>query len=242
MLLRGSTHHMKDKRTTVLEGRNLLARQNNTATARDRRRRQRSKERADRMFDRQYAESRREAAAEEGAPRAALYKGKMGSSHRRSTRMQRSSTAGPVSAKIDPAGWFSNLNLSPRSLKIGTAVLCVVLAFVFLYTPAQQYYQAQRENDRLVAEQAYIEQRNEVLDAQNDTLASDAGMEDAVRQKYGYVVSGDQVAVVSGLSDHVVGTALAADNDDIEANVLSSTVKAPEEWYTPFLDAFFGYE
>ena len=51
----------------------------------------------------------------------------------------------------------------------------------------------------------------------------------------------DKVAVVSGLSDNVVSTALAADNDDIEANVLSSTVKAPEEWYTPFLDAFFGY-
>mgnify|MGYP007070200066 CR=1 FL=1 len=31
-----------------------------------------------------------------------------------------------------------------------------------------------------------------------------------------------------------------ADNDDIEANILSSTIKAPEEWYTPFLDAFFG--
>ena len=228
----------------MLEGRNLLARQNNNAAARDRRRRQRSKERADKMFERQYAaESRRDAAmADESAPRAALYKGKMGSAHRRSTRMQRSSQAGPVSVKIDPAGWLSNLNVTPRSLKLGTAVLCVVLLFAFLYAPAQQYYQAQRENDRLVAEQAYIMQRNEALDAQNDTLASDAGMEDAVRQKYGYVVSGDQVAVVSGLSDHVVGTALAADNDDIEANVLSSAVKAPEEWYTPFLDAFFGYE
>ena len=232
----------------MLEGRKLLARQKNTETARDRRRRQRSKERASRLFERQYAaEARRDAAlAEEGAPRAALYKGKMGSAHRRSTRMQRSSQAGPVSVKIDPAGWFTNwfssLNLTPRSLRLGTVVLCVVLLFAFLYTPAQQFYQAQRENDRLVAEQAYIEQRNEALDAQNDTLASDAGMEDAVREKYGYVVSGDQVAVVSGLSDRVVGTALAADNDDIEANVLSSTVKAPEEWYTPFLDAFFGYE
>ena len=228
----------------MLEGRNLLARQNNTATARDRRRRKHSKERADKMFERQYAaEARRESEAAEGqAPRAALYKGKMGPSHRRSTRMQRSSQAGPVSAKINPAGWLSSLNVSPRSLKLGTVVLCVVLLFAFLYAPAQQYYLAQRENDRLVAEQAYIAQRNEALDAQNNTLASDAGMEDVVRQKYGYVVSGDQVAVVSGLSDHVVGTALAADNDGIEANVLSSTVKAPEEWYTPFLDAFFGYE
>ena len=178
----------------------------------------------------------------EGAPRAALYKGKMGSSQRRSVRMQRSSVAEPVSAKINPAGWFSNLNVTPRKLKIGTAALCVILAVVFLYTPAQQYYQAQRENSRLNAEYAYIEERNEALDAVNDTLASDAGMEDAVRQKFGYVVKGEQVAVVSGLSDNVVGTARAADNDFLEANVLSSTVKAPEEWYTPFLDAFFGVQ
>ena len=63
-----------------------------------------------------------------------------------------------------------------------------------------------------------------------------------MRQKYGYVVQGEQVAAVSGLSDHVVSSALAANNEGIEANVLSSTVKAPEEWYTPFLDALFGVE
>lgn len=219
-----------------------MARQAHTDTARDRKRRQRTSARADRLFVRQYAAESSGSAPEEGAPRAALYKGKMGSSQRRSVRMQRSSEAGPVSAKFNPAGWFSNLNLTPRSLKLGTAVLCLVLAVVFLYTPAQQFYQAQRENSRLNAEYAILEERNNALDAVNDTLASDAGMEDAVRQKYGYVRQGDQVAVVSGLSDNVVGTARAADNDFIEANVLSSTVKAPEEWYTPFLDAFFGYE
>ena len=195
------------------------------------------------MFARQFAsEASRNDAPAEGAPRPALYKGKMGSSRRRSVRMQQSSAAEPVSAKINPAGWFSNLNLTPRTLKLGTAVLCVVLALVFLYTPAQQYYQAQRENSRLTAEYAVIEQRNEALNSVNDTLASDAGMEDAVRQKYGYIVQGEQVAVVSGLSDHVVGTARAADNDFLEANVLSSAVKAPEEWYTPFLDALFGVQ
>lgn len=228
----------------MLEGRNLLARQSNNATARDRRRRQRAKERADKLYNRQFAEesSRSGGEAGEGAPRAAVYKGEMGSAHRRSARMQRASSAPSSSAKVDSAGWFANLNITPRTLKLGTVALCIVLTFVFLYTPAQQYYQAQRENSRLTAEYAVIEQRNEVLDAQNDTLASNAGMEDAVRQKYGYIVQGDQVAIVSGLSDRVVGTALAADNGDIEANVLSSTVKAPEEWYTPFLDAFFGVE
>ena len=221
-----------------------MTRQEHTATARDRRRRQRAKERADKLFARQFADEapRDGAPAPEGAPRAALYKGEMGANQRRSVRMQRSSTADPVSAKVNPAGWFSNLNVTPRKLRVGTAILCVVLAFAFLYAPAQQYYQAQRENSRLAAEYAVIEQRNEALDEQNDTLASNAGMEDAVRQKYGYVKQGEQVAAVSGLSDNVVSSALAANNEGIEANVLSSAVKAPEEWYTPFLDAFFGVE
>lgn len=195
------------------------------------------------MFERQYASSSREAAAQvEGVPRAALYKGEMGSSQRRSVRMQRADEAGPVSVKVNPAGWFSNLNITPAKLRLGTAVLCIVLIFAFLYTPARQYYQAQREHAQLAAEYAVIEQRNDALDTQNDALASDAGMEDAVRQKYGYIRQGDQTAIVTGLSENAVGTARAANNGGIEANVLSSTIKAPEEWYTPYLDAFFGVE
>ena len=236
-------HHMNRQTRNGALGANILARQSNSNTARDRRRRQRAHERAGRLYDRQFAaEAQGAGAGGEGSPRAALYEGKMGSSHRKSARMQRSSEAGPVSAKVNPAGWFAGLNISQRSLRIGTALLCIVLVFVFLYTPAKQYYQAQRESSRLAAEYSVVEQRNEVLDAQNDTLASNAGMEDAVRQKFGYVVQGDQTAVVTGLSENAQGAAMAADNDDLEANVLSSTVKAPEEWYTPFLDAFFGVQ
>ena len=63
-------------------------------------------------------------------------------------------------------------------------------------------------------------------------------MEDAARQKYGYVVKGDQTAVVTGLSE--TATDSSRDGENIEANVLTSSVRAPEEWYTPYLDAFFG--
>ena len=37
-------------------------------------------------------------------------------------------------------------------------------------------------------------------------------------------------------------TAAARSATDVEGNVLSSSVKAPEEWYTPFLDVFFGVD
>lgn len=203
------------------------------------RKKKRAKSRADKMFDRQMAASK-STASSEGSPRAAVYKAEMGSSHRRSARMQRSSEAGPWSAKINPAGWFaglSKLKISPAWMRVITAALCMVLAVVFLYTPAQQYYQSVREHDKLVAEYEAIYERNVALDRQNETLASDAGMEDAVRQRYGYIIEGEEMARVSGLSE----TALAREgNDDIEANVLSVSIKAPEEWYTPFLDAFFG--
>ena len=208
-----------------------------SASPREERRNRRAKSRADKLFDRQYAaeESFDEV---EGAPRAALYEAEMGSSHRKAARMQRASEAGSSMVKFNPAGWFSNLNVSPRSMKVATAALCLVLAVVFLYAPAQHYYQSVREHDRLAAEYASVEERNATIAQKNESLASNAGMEDAVREKYGYVVSGENVGVVTGLSDATVEEHRAA--TEPEANVLSSSVKAPEEWYTPYLDALFG--
>ena len=208
---------------------------------REQRRSDRTKKRADKLFDKQYDFSNDMKASDVEAastPRAALYEGQMGSTHRKAARMQRVSEAGSSMAKINPAGWFANLNVSPRRMKIGTAVLCLVMAVVLLYTPAQHYYQSLREHDRLQAEYAVVEQRNQALEAQNESLASDAGMEDAVRQKYGYIVSGDEPVIVSGLSDST--TASLREANTVEANVLSSSVKAPEEWYTPYLDTLFG--
>lgn len=224
--------------------------------ARDRRRRQRSKERADRMFDRQFGADG--GVPSEGSPRAAVYKGKMGPSHRKASRMQGGGSVA-ATASIPGAGAAgalagaaagaaregasaiaSRTSLTPRSLKIITVLACLVFACTFLYTPAQQYYQAQREYDRLTAEYASIESRNEALDVQNDILTSDAGIEDAVRQKFGYVKRGEETAIVTGLSEETTDS--LRDSEHIEANVLSSSVKAPEEWYTPILDALFGVE
>ena len=207
------------------------------ASKRSERRRERTKARAEKMYSRQFDTAASDVPAE-GAPRAALYEAKMGASHRKSARMQRSSTASSPSAKRNLAGWFSSIPVSSKSLKIGTAVLCVFLIAIFLYVPAQQYYKAQREHDRVVAEYSAIENRNNALDEQNDVLVSDSGMEDAVRKKFGYVKQGEQVATVTGLSDRATDT--SRDSENIEASVLSGSVRPSEEWYTPLLDAFFG--
>ena len=192
------------------------------------------------MFSKQFAAEASSSEPSEDSPRAALYEGQMGAKHRRSARMQRASAAGSPSAKVNVAGWLSAIPVTARALKIATAAVCAFLFCVLLYSPAQQYYQAQREHDRLVVEYSTIEDRNAALDAQNDILASDAGMEDAVRRKYGYVKSGEQVAYVAGLSDDA--SEARRDSDELQVNVLSSTVKAPDEWYTPLLDTFFGVE
>ena len=210
------------------------------AETRERKKRQKAKERASKQYDRTYASRSSDAQQTDGAPRAAVYKGEMGPSQRKSTRMQRASEAGSVAAKLNPAGWFTNINLSSRTAKLVTMAICAVFVCVFLYTPAQQYYEATRENARLEAEYAAVSECNAVLDANNEALASDAGREDAVRQTFGYVVAGEQTAVVSGLSDEV--DASKRTNAEVEGNILSSSIKAPEEWYTPFLDAFFGVQ
>lgn len=229
--------------------------------ARGRRRKRRSKARAERMFDRQFGG---DGASDADGPRAALYKGKMGSSQRKASRMQGAPSA--VASKFSIAGNAAgaavnaaeaavgsarhNVShlvkrapvgpLTPHSLRVLTVVACLVFACVFLYTPAQQYYHAQRDHARLEAEYSSIESRNEALDVQNDILVSDAGMEDSVRRKFGYVKKGEETAIVTGLSDEATDT--SRDSEHLEANVLSSSVKAPEEWYTPFLDALFGVE
>ena len=210
-----------------------------TQTARERRRSERTKQRAEKLFEKQYDFLNDiEPSDRAGAPRAALYETKMGTSHRRAARMQRVSEAGSSMAKINPIGWFANIKVSPRRMKVTTVILCLVLTVLFLYTPAQHYYQSVREHDRLAAEYAVVEERNATLAAQNESLASDAGMEDAARQKYGYALNNDEVGVVTGLSESATSANRKVDN--VEANVLSSSVKAPEEWYTPYLDALFG--
>lgn len=238
--------------------RDRVSEEHQSAKADDReaKRHRRTKDRAGRMYERQFG-SDSSSAAGEGAPRAAVYKGKMGPSQRKANRMQ--GTAPSISARIPGAGAAagvagiaagaaresaskiaSHASVTSRSLKAITALLCLVLFCAFLYTPAQQYYQAQREHDRLTAEYASIEERNTALNVQNDILASEAGQEDAVRQKYGYIKPGEETAVVTGLPEETTDS--LRNSEHIEANVLSSSVKAPEEWYTPILDALFGVE
>ncbi len=217
--------------------------------AREERRRARTKAKADKKFDAQYGEAssaatfasgkRRGADAPSsrdnaGGPRAAVYEGKMGALHKKSSKLQ-SKGGGRVG---DAAGGMPipSVRLPRVSRRMGTAlvtvVACAACAFS-LYGPAQQYYTQMRETDRLQAEYAAVAARSDALQSSIDSLQTDAGIEDKAHADLGYVKSGERTATVKGIDFD--------DSKQFSTNVVPGSVPAPETWYSPVLDAFFDY-
>lgn len=166
-------------------------------------------------------------------PRAAVYRGQMGSKQRRASRIQEKS-APSVETKASPKRFsFDIRNLPASASKIVGVVACIAVFVAFLYVPAQQYYQQMRERDRLAAEYAAIQQRNDALQETVDALQSEAGIEDKAHSEFGYVKEGEQAVAVTGVE--------LEDTSRFTANIVPGTVPAPETWYSPFLDPLFGY-
>lgn len=191
-----------------------------------------SKERADRRFDRQYGSADKGAASAAG-PRAAVYKGEMGSQHKRAAReldapaaKRGGSTAG-TSAK-------RKRSLPLPLAVIGGAVACLAVTFAILYAPAQQYYQEVRENDRLEAEYAAVSERNDTIRSEVDALSTAAGVENRAREEFGMVRQGETAGSVSGID-------VPEEESSFTGNIVSSAVEPPDTWYS-FLDPFFGVE
>lgn len=193
-----------------------------------------AKEKADRQFDRTYGKAdRAKAVPEEAGPRAALYKGEMGRSHKRSSESLNKdgraakSAKGGVASEPRKGGWKRHL------VRLGATVACIALACVVLYDPARMYYQEIREVARLQAEYDAIMARNDSLQASVDHLSTEAGIADEAREQLGWVSPGENAVNVSGLEDKESG---------FQANVVSDQVKPPETWYSSILDPFFGVE
>lgn len=197
------------------------------------RRRERTKERADRAYFRQY-EAGKASDAAAGGPRAAVYKGEMGSTHKRSSRMQQQGTPGssrpgrPLSA---PAA-KSPLVTRPWFMGLVATALCTVFAVVTLYGPAQQLYVDIRERDRLNAEYEAVVERNEAIDAQVQALGTDEGIEDMARTQLGWVRKGEHAVSVSGLEP--------TDISEFRGNIVSEDIPLPDTWYSGILDPLFG--
>lgn len=195
-------------------------------------RRQRAKERAGRAYYRQY-EAGKPSDASQAGPRAAVYKGEMGSSHRRSSRMQQkeSGASGRVKMPEAKAPFFTR---APFIVTCAT-VLCLGLGAAFLYGPAQQLYQDIRERDRLAAEYEAVTERNAAIEASVDALSTEAGIEDAARTQLGWVHEGEHAVSVSGLDEK-------DEASEFRGNIVSEDITAPDTWYSDLLDPLFGVE
>ena len=193
--------------------------------------RERAKNKVDRTFSKQDGDQTSSAAS--SGPRAAVYKGEMGATHRKAARMQNTDAGMDASAKR--SGFGRGFASSPRFM-VGVALAaCLVLTGIFLYPSAQQYYVTMRECDRLQAEYEAIENRNANIQSEVDALATDAGVEDRAREEFGWVKTGEHAVNVRGLD-------VGEDESTFRANIVPGSVKAPETWYSKWLDPLFGVE
>ena len=118
------------------------------------------------------------------------------------------------------------------------AVLAVVVALMFIYPSARDYYVALRNNAKSEAEYAALQEYYDQLKDEVETLNSDQGVEDAARDEFGMVMPGDVSLNVKDLESEA-----DFDKDPTDIGITpAGSVEAPEEWYTPFCDFIFGYD
>ena len=194
--------------------------------------RKHAKDKADRKFARQYG-GNGDAASGEGGSRAAVYKGEMGSAHRRSSRMQNeeSPSASRRTRGGDSQKAAARLVRKPWFIAAAVAAFCLVFTVSFLY-PSAALYHSVRERDQLQAEYAAIEQRNDSIQATVDALSTDAGVEDRAHQEFGWVSKGENAVTVYGLD--------LDDDSTFTASIVPGSIPAPETWYSKLLDPIFG--
>ena len=147
--------------------------------------------------------------------------------------MQATASANP--SKKRTAFSESPLLKSPKLTASIAVVACLVLACVYLYPTARQYYLSVRECDRLQAEYAAIEQRNEAIQSEVDALGTSEGVEDRARKELGWAKVGEHAATVRGLDG-------VEDESTFTASIVAGSTQVPETWYSVWLDPFFGVE
>lgn len=199
----------------------------------------RRKRKADRAFSREYADA---APADEG-PRAAVYRGKMGRQHQRATRMQAQGSQSSLQMPAFLTGIIEALSLDrivfrPWFAVTAVTLFCVVIVANGVYPAVQDYYLQMRANDQLAAEYEAVVDRNAELQNHVEALQTDEGMEELAHESLGWVREGENSVSVLMEGSAEPGTGVIANTEAI----VEGSVPAPETWYSPVLDAVFGYK
>ncbi|MDR3052444.1 MAG: septum formation initiator family protein, partial [Coriobacteriales bacterium] len=150
-----------------------------------------------------------------------------------------------VTGSIGTAGGSSSALLASQAerrhpvlvglLVAAAVVLCLAAAVVLLYPVSKEYYIAMRQTDRLTAEYDAVLERNERIQEQIDALQTPEGIEDRVREQFGWVKRGELAVNITGLSLSNTSTVLPD-------AVLSGSVEPESDWLINMLDHFFGVD
>lgn len=201
-----------------------------------RKRRAKTKQKAARLFDRQFGGDDAEPSSRSSRP--ALYKGEMGRSHKRAFA-DLGSEKGRASAGLGASPSRSRSSkrsgVSPLAVFIVVAG-CFIAAGIMLFPTARQFYIETREQARLQAEYDALSARNQAIESRLEYLKTDEGIEDVAHKELGWVYDGQVAGVVQGLD-----SSDASSGQTMIAQVKRGSVPTPETWHSPMLDMVFGY-
>ncbi len=191
---------------------------------------------AEREFDRTVGARERAAAQREQASgsRAAVYDMRMGATHRKSARMAEEEGAKRRGVSLPFS--FSR-SISAWGMRCVACAAAAVLAVVMLYPSCQNLYNETRSLQQLEAEYDALQDYNSKVQAQVDYLSSDEGIEDYARSELGWVRPDEHVVAVEGVTSTEDGT----HSGQRLYSITSGSIKAPDTWYSGFLDVLFGY-
>lgn len=191
---------------------------------------------AEREFDRTVGARERAAAQREQAQgsRAAVYDMRMGATHRKSARM--AEEEGAKRRGVNLPFSFSR-SISAWGMRCVACAAAAVLAVVMLYPSCQNLYNETRSLQQLEAEYDALQDYNSKVQAQVDYLSSDQGIEDYARSELGWVRPDEHVVTVEG----VTSTEDSTHSGQRLYAITSGSIKAPDTWYSGFLDVLFGY-
>ena len=195
---------------------------------------------AERQFNKRFGSDDPVKPGSEQSSRPALYEMKMGKNHKRSARMQNTSSTKKGSGFLSRIGRFLSV-FDPRSPRFSSRALITcatfVLAVVMLYQPVANYYQEVRQQQQLEAEYAVVADYYSNLKSEVDYLNTKEGLEEYVREELGWVKGGERVATVEGLEPRDATVKQGSITADI-----SNAVPTPVTWYSPVLDVLLGYD
>ncbi|MDR3136580.1 MAG: septum formation initiator family protein [Coriobacteriales bacterium] len=122
-----------------------------------------------------------------------------------------------------------NLN---RLLIVSSIAICLLVAVMALYPALRDYYLALRSVEQLDAELSAVLNRNERIIAQITALNTVEGVEDRVREQFGWVKAGEEAVNITGLE-------ITDSTTVLPTAVNTNDVALPSSWLTEFLDALF---